>query len=168
MIGAYPTVVVRVISALLSPFIAMFGLYVIAHGHYGPGGGFAGGVFVAVGAILPRLTLPEHVAYRLVPTTVGPIAGAIGMLLFLAIGLAPIAFGGPFLDYGVLAFGGMEVARARYLGILVVEVAVGLSVFGAMILLFDVLTGRAQSPAPQRRSTDAGSSPTRPEPEGRP
>jgi multicomponent Na+:H+ antiporter subunit B len=144
MIGAYPTVVVRVIAALLSPFIAMFGLYVIAHGHYGPGGGFAGGVFVAVGAILPRLTLPEHVAYRLVPTTVGPMAGAIGMLAFLAVGLAPLALGGDFLDYSLLAFGGLEEVRARYLGILVVEIAVGLAVFGAMILLFDVLTGHAR------------------------
>jgi multicomponent Na+:H+ antiporter subunit B len=150
MIGAYPTVVVRVIAALLSPFIAMFGLYIIAHGHYGPGGGFAGGVFLAVGAILPRLTLPEHVAYRLVPTTVGPIAGAIGMLAFLTVGLLPLALGGDFLDYSLLAFGGMEVPRARYLGILVVEVAVGLAVFGAMILLFDVLTGRAQQAPPQQ------------------
>jgi multicomponent Na+:H+ antiporter subunit B len=148
MIGAYPTVVVRVVATLLSPFIAMFGLYVIAHGHYGPGGGFAGGVFVAVGAILPRLTLPERVAYRLVPPTIGPLAGAIGMLGFLTIGLVPLLLGGAFLDYGVLAFGGMEVARARYLGILVVEIAVGLAVFGAMILLFDVLTGRARSPLP--------------------
>jgi multicomponent Na+:H+ antiporter subunit B len=156
MIGAYPTVVVRVIAALLSPFIAMFGLYVIAHGHYGPGGGFAGGVFLAVGAILPRLTLPEHVAYRLVPTTVGPIAGGIGMLGFLAVGLAPLVLGGAFLDYSLLAFGGMEVPRARYLGILVVEVAVGLAVFGAMILLFDVLTGRAQEPRPQRRTPSGG------------
>jgi multicomponent Na+:H+ antiporter subunit B len=156
MIGAYPTVVVRVIAALLSPFIAMFGLYIIAHGHYGPGGGFAGGVFLAVGAILPRLTLPEHVAYRLVPTTVGPIAGGIGMLGFLAIGLAPLALGGDFLDYSLLAFGGMEIPRARYLGILVVEVAVGLAVFGAMILLFDVLTGRAQRPSPQRRTQQGG------------
>ena len=146
MIGSYPTVVVRVIAALLSPFIAMFGLYIIAHGHYGPGGGFAGGVFLAVGAILPRLTLPEHVAYRLVPTTVGPIAGAIGMLAFLVIGLVPLVLGGDFLDYSLLAFGGMEVPRARYLGILVVEIAVGLAVFGAMVLLFDVLTGRAQQP----------------------
>jgi multicomponent Na+:H+ antiporter subunit B len=153
MTGAYPTVVVRVIAALLSPFIAMFGLYVIAHGHYGPGGGFAGGVFLAVGAILPRLTLPEHVAYRLVPTTVGPIAGAIGMLSFLVIGLAPLALGGGFLDYSLLAFGGMEVPRARYLGILIVEVAVGLAVFGAMLLLFDVLTGRAQEPL---RTTSGG------------
>ena len=146
MIGAYPTVVVRVVSALLSPFIAVFGLYVIAHGHYGPGGGFAGGVFLAVGAILPRITLPEHVAYRLVPPTVGPLAGGIGMLLFLVVGLIPLLLGGDFLDYSLLAFGGMEVARARYLAILVVEVAVGLAVFGAMVLLFDVLTGRAQAP----------------------
>jgi len=153
MIGAYPTVVVRVVAALLSPFIAMFGLYIIAHGHYGPGGGFAGGVFLAVGAILPRLTLPEHVAYRLVPTTVGPIAGAIGMLGFLTVGLAPLLLGGDFLDYSLLAFGGMEVPRARYLGILVVEIAVGLAVFGAMILLFDVLTGRTDEPQTGRRAT---------------
>jgi multicomponent Na+:H+ antiporter subunit B len=156
MIGDYPTVVVRVIAALLSPFIAMFGLFIIAHGHYGPGGGFAGGVFLAVGAILPRLTLPEHVAYRLVPTTVGPIAGAIGMLGFLLIGLAPLALGGDFLDYSLLAFGGMEIPRARYLGILVVEVAVGLAVFGAMILLFDVLTGQAQDPRTARRARPGG------------
>jgi multicomponent Na+:H+ antiporter subunit B len=156
MIGAYPTVVVRVIAALLSPFIAMFGLYIIAHGHYGPGGGFAGGVFLAVGAILPRLTLPEHVAYRLVPTTVGPIAGGIGMLAFFTVGLVPLLLGGDFLDYSLLAFGGMEVPRARYLGILVVEVAVGLAVFGAMILLFDVLTGRAQEPRPKRPTTSGG------------
>jgi len=156
MIGAYPTVVVRVIAALLSPFIAMFGLYVIAHGHYGPGGGFAGGVFVAVGAILPRLTLPEHVAFRLVPTTLAPIAGAIGMLAFLAIGLVPLALGGDFLDYSLLAFGGMEIARARYLGILIVEVAVGLTVFGAMVLLFDVLTGRSDDPRPARSTPPAG------------
>lgn len=156
MIGSYPTVVVRVIAALLSPFIAMFGLYVITHGHYGPGGGFAGGVFLAVGAILPRLTLPERTAYRLVPTTVGPMAGAVGMLGFLVIGLLPLALGGDFLDYSLLTFGGMEVARARYLGILIVEIAVGLAVFGAMVLLFDVLTGRAQDP-PSSRDDDAAS-----------
>jgi multicomponent Na+:H+ antiporter subunit B len=147
MIGAYPTVVVRVVATLLSPFIAMYGFYIIAHGHYGPGGGFAGGVFLAVGAIIPRLTLHEDVSHRLLPTTVGPTAGAIGLVAFLAAGLVPLAFGGPFLDYGVLALGDMDPARARYLGILIVEIAVGLAVFGAMLLLFDVLTGRLRSPA---------------------
>lgn len=149
MIGTYPTVVVRVVATLIAPFIAMFGFYIIAHGHYGPGGGFAGGVFLAVSAILPRLTLPEHVAYRLIPPTVAPVAGAIGMLGFLAIGLAPLLLGGAFLDYSVLAWGTMDAPRARYLGILVVEIGVGLAVFGAIVLLFDVLTGRALTPVRQ-------------------
>lgn len=155
MIGAYPTVVVRVVAALVSPFIAMFGLYIIAHGHYGPGGGFAGGVFLAVAAILPRITLPERVAYRLVPPTLGPLAGAIGMVAFLAVGLAPLTMGGAFLDYSVLALGGMEPARARYLGILVVEFAIGLAVLGAMVLLFDVLTGRGLAPRPSASDSPA-------------
>jgi multicomponent Na+:H+ antiporter subunit B len=142
MTGAYPSVVVRVICALLSPFIVLFGIYVIAHGHYGPGGGFAGGVFVAVGVILPRLTLPEELAFALVPTALGPLAAGTGLLAFLLIGTVPLVTGGAFLDYGAVEVAGVEPARMRYLGILVVEVAVGLAVSGAMLMIFDVLVAR--------------------------
>jgi multicomponent Na+:H+ antiporter subunit B len=154
MVGSYPSVVVRVVCALLTPFITMFGLYVIAHGHYGPGGGFAGGVFVAVGAILPRLTLPEEIAYRIVPPSFGPAAGGLGLLLFLIVGVAPLFTGGAFLDYGAVEIAGMAASRVRYLGILVVEIAVGLAVFGAMVLIFDVLTGRGDPP-PRDADRDA-------------
>jgi multicomponent Na+:H+ antiporter subunit B len=133
------------VCALLSPFIAMFGAYIIAHGHYGPGGGFAGGVFLAMGAILPRLTLEEDVAYRIVPATVGPLVGGIGMLLFLLIGTVPLLLGGAFLDYGAIEVAGVAASRVRYLGILVVEIAVGMAVFGALLLIFDVLTGRSRA-----------------------
>jgi multicomponent Na+:H+ antiporter subunit B len=142
MTGAYPSEVVRVICALLSPFILLFGIYVIAHGHYGPGGGFAGGVFVAVGVILPRLTLPEELAFKLVPVALGPIAAGVGLLSFLVIGTVPLLTGGAFLDYGAVELAAVEPARMRYLGILVVEVAVGLAVSGAMLMLFDVLVAR--------------------------
>lgn len=145
MTGAYPSVVVRVVCALLSPFILIFGLYVVAHGHYGPGGGFAGGVFLAVAAILPRLTLDEDLAYRIVPVTMGPLMGGIGMLLFLSCGVLPMAFGGAFLDYAAVEIAAMEAARVRYLGILIVEIGVGLAVFGAMVTIFDVLMGRSES-----------------------
>ena len=142
MTGPYPSVVVRVIAALLSPFIVMYGLYIIAHGHYGPGGGFAGGVFAAVGVVLPRLTLPEALSYRLVPPVVGPLAGGIGMLVFLVTALVPMLLGGEFLDYGAVELAGVTESRVRYLGILVVEVGVGITVFGAMVMIFDVLAGR--------------------------
>ena len=140
MTGAYPSVVVRVVCTVLTPFIMLFGLYVVAHGHYGPGGGFAGGVFIAVGAILPRLTLPEDLAYRVFPPQLGPLTGGIGMLVFLLVGVASMVTGGAFLDYGAVEVAGVEPARIRYLGILVVEVAVGAAVFGAMLTIFDVLT----------------------------
>jgi multicomponent Na+:H+ antiporter subunit B len=140
VIGNYPSVVVRVISTLLGPFIIMFGLYIIAHGHYGPGGGFAGGVFIAVGAILPRLTLPEDIAYHLFPRSLGPLAAGLGMLVFLLIGLAPLLVGAAFLDYAALDIPGMGAARMRYLGILLAEIAIGAAVFGSMLTIFDVLT----------------------------
>ncbi|MCC5950302.1 MAG: hypothetical protein JJT89_17760 [Nitriliruptoraceae bacterium] len=152
MTGAYPSEVVRVVCAFLSPFIALFGLYIIAHGHYGPGGGFAGGVFVAVGAVLPRLTLPADMAYRLAPVSLGPLACGAGLLGFLLVGVAPLFVGQAFLDYGALELSNVGEPRIRYLGILVVEVAVGLAVAGAMIMIFDVLTGEPEEgthrPAP--------------------
>jgi multicomponent Na+:H+ antiporter subunit B len=142
MTGAYPSEVVRVVCALLSPFIAVYGVYIIVHGHYGPGGGFAGGVFVAMAAILPRLTLHERQSYRLIPTVAGPLLGGIGMLVFLTAGTVPLLLGSPFLDYAAVEVAGVAASRVRYLGIMVVEIAVGMAVAGALLLIFDVLTGK--------------------------
>ncbi len=44
--------IVRTISNIIFPFIMIFGLYVIAHGHLTPGGGFQGGAVVASGCVL--------------------------------------------------------------------------------------------------------------------
>jgi multicomponent Na+:H+ antiporter subunit B len=142
--GAYPSEVVRVVCAVLSPFIVLFGFYIIAHGHYGPGGGFAGGVFLAAGAILPRITLDEQRAYRLVPRWLGPIAAGGGMMLFLVVAAVPLLAGGAMLDYAAIEIAGVAASRMRYLGILVVEIAVGFAVFGSILLIFDVLATRSR------------------------
>ena len=34
--------IIRVSARMMVPFIQLFGLYVIVHGHYSPGGGFQG------------------------------------------------------------------------------------------------------------------------------
>jgi multicomponent Na+:H+ antiporter subunit B len=43
------SVIVRTISSILFPFITIYGLYIIMHGHLTPGGGFQGGAVVASG-----------------------------------------------------------------------------------------------------------------------
>jgi len=44
--------IVKTISNIIFPFITIFGLYVIAHGHLTPGGGFQGGAIVASGCAM--------------------------------------------------------------------------------------------------------------------
>ena len=39
------SLIIRVAARFMTPFIQVFGLYVIAHGHYSPGGGFQGGSY---------------------------------------------------------------------------------------------------------------------------
>jgi hypothetical protein len=140
MIGAYPSEVVRVVCALLSPFIAMFGLYIIAHGHYGPGGGFAGGVFLAVGAILPRLTLPEDSptgsSRRARPARRRPRDAAVPARR-RACRCWSAARSSTTARSRSPGSGGPR-PLPRHPGR---RGAVGLAVFGAMLLIFDVLTG---------------------------
>jgi multicomponent Na+:H+ antiporter subunit B len=141
VIGEYRGQVVRVTSVLMAPVIMLFGLYVIAHGHYGPGGGFAGGIIVGVGIILLRITVSAEHTQRWFPASGGPVAASIGVLLFLVTGAASLVVGGEFLDYSAVQVPGLDDADMRYLGILVVEIGVGLAVTGVMLTLFDSLIG---------------------------
>jgi multicomponent Na+:H+ antiporter subunit B len=142
MIGRYPSQVVTVVSHLVAPFVMIFGFYIIAHGHYGPGGGFAGGVAVAVAVILFRITTSEERSFRRFPFLIGPLSTLAGMFVFVMTGLIPLIAGGAFLDYAQIEVAGLEASRMRYLGILVVEVAIGFAVAGAILTIFDVLLRR--------------------------
>ncbi len=137
----YQSIIVQVICSLLIPFIQLFALYVIFHGHYGPGGGFQGGVLLAVSIILQRLYLGTEVSYRKFPPKLAPALGAIGMLVFGLAGVIPMLFGGAFLDYGNLPIPWVHGAELRALGILIVEIGIGMAVFGTLVLIFDSLIG---------------------------
>lgn len=47
--------ILNIIGKNLIPFIQIFGIYVIFHGHLSPGGGFAGGTIIGVSFILYRI-----------------------------------------------------------------------------------------------------------------
>ncbi len=137
----YQSIIVQTICSLLIPFIQLFALYVIVHGHYGPGGGFQGGVLLAVSIILQRLYLGTEVSCQKFPPKLAPALAATGMLIFALAGLVPMITGGAFLDYANLPIPWLHGAELRALGILIVEVGIGLAVFGTLVLIFDNLAG---------------------------
>lgn len=141
MIGTYPSEVVRTVAALLAPFVMLFGLYVVTHGHYGPGGGFAGGVLLAVGAVLLRLTFEPSATHRALSSAAVLRVALLAFTVFVAIGLVPLAAGGAFLDYAAVPVADVAASQLRYYGILAVEIAVGLAVFGTILAVFDAITG---------------------------
>jgi len=137
----YQSIIVQTICSLLIPFIQLFALYVIVHGHYGPGGGFQGGVLLAVSVILQRLYLGTEVSCRKFPPKLAMVLAAVGMLIFGLAGLIPMVIGGAFLDYSYLPIPWVHGAELRALGILIVEIGIGLAVFGTLVLIFDNLVG---------------------------
>ncbi|MBA7471985.1 Na(+)/H(+) antiporter subunit B [subsurface metagenome] len=137
----YQSIIVRTVCSLLIPFMQLFALYVIVHGHYGPGGGFQGGALLAVSIILQRLYLGREVSYQKFSPKLALALAAIGMLIFGLSGIIPMVTGGAFLDYAYLPIPWVHGAELRALGILIVEIGIGLAVFGTLVLIFDSLVG---------------------------
>lgn len=130
----------RVVGRLLVPFIVLFGLYVQFHGDYGPGGGFQAGALVSAGLILYALLEGEKAALQAV--SFGVLTGMIvaGALLFTGVGIAAMLLGGNFLDYSVL---GNTPIAGQHLGILLVELGVGVTVTGVLLTIFHAFAARA-------------------------
>ena len=125
--------VLHVAAKLLLPVILLFALYVQFHGDFGPGGGFQAGVIFAAGMILYGLVFGVEALRATVPVWLVRVLAAGGVLLFAGVGVAGMLAGGRYLDYGVLS---ADPVAGQHLGILLVEVGVGLAVASVMILLF--------------------------------
>ncbi|MGH7830632.1 MAG: MnhB domain-containing protein [Candidatus Binatia bacterium] len=142
MRGSLQNPVVEGVSSFLVPFIQIFALYVITHGHYGPGGGFQGGVILAASMMLLRLALGEEYEHRRFSPALATFVAAVGILVYTLAGLLPMAWGGSFLDYAYLPIPRLSTPELRYHGILIVETGVALVVWGTLVALFDHLLGR--------------------------
>lgn len=122
---------------LLVPFILLFAVYVIAHGHESPGGGFQGGTILAAAIILVRLVRGRTVPWGLDRVAALRLA-CCGVGLYASIGLLSLFFGGNYLDYGVLPLP-LATAQVRAAGSFGIEVGVALGVTGVLVLIFDAL-----------------------------
>jgi multicomponent Na+:H+ antiporter subunit B len=131
--------IILTVSGAVSPFIMLFGLYVIFHGHYSPGGGFQGGTLLAASLLLIRLAAGFDIAQLQFRRILGTPLGSIGVLIYFGTGFLAMISGGEFLNYSFLPFAGFTEAGLRSLGILMVEIGVGVAVMAILVAIYDDL-----------------------------
>jgi len=131
--------ILRVIAKALIPLILLYALYIQFHGDYGPGGGFQAGVIFAAAFILYVLVFGLDKAHRIVPPGILFRLMALGVLLFGGTGLAALLLGGNYLEYNVLSH---DPVHGQHLGILLVELGVGITVTAVMLTVFFNFSGR--------------------------
>jgi multicomponent Na+:H+ antiporter subunit B len=133
--------ILRITAKFLIPFIILFALYVQFHGDFGPGGGFQAGVIFSAAFILYTLVYGLETAERIIPLRILQILSSLGVLIYAGTGVAGLLLGGQFLNYNVLA----DVPiTGQHIGIIVIELGVGITVAAVMIMIFFLFSERGR------------------------
>ena len=136
--------ILRVVAKLLIPLILLFAFYVQFHGDYGPGGGFQAGVIAGAAFVLYGLVFGLRALRRVAPPAVIEFLIALGLLLFAGVGVVTLLRGGNFLGYNALNH--HDPVHGQHLGILLVELGVGITVAAVMMTIYTTFAGRDEEP----------------------
>jgi multicomponent Na+:H+ antiporter subunit B len=129
--------IVKTTCRLIIPFIQIFALYVIAHGHYSPGGGFQGGVIMGASMVLFAIAFDLRSAIRRMGERLITFLCTLGVIIYAGTGALCMLFKKNYLDYSSLAnIFGVDPVSARSHGILIVEIGVGIAVMAVMVVLY--------------------------------
>lgn len=134
--------ILRVIAKYLFPVIALFAFYVQFHGDYGPGGGFQAGLIMSVAFIFYSLVFGLDTAEKILPPRVLRILASTGVFIYAGTGVVTMLMGGNFLDYDLLSLNPVE---GQHIGILLIEVGVGITVSAIMLMIFFAFAGWERS-----------------------
>ena len=131
--------IVVLTSRLLAPFIQLFALYVIFHGHYSPGGGFQGGAMLAASVLLMRLAVGSKAGEFQFRRAWVTKLSIVGLFIYAATGIIAMMMGGNYLDYRFLPFLWLPEPEVRAMGILLVEIGVAIAVMATLVSIYDDL-----------------------------
>ena len=133
--------ILRVLAKLLIPVIVLFALYVQFHGDYGPGSDMMACLTSGVAFIFYALVFGLDTAVRVMPPGVLRVLASLGVLVYAGTGVVTLIKGGNFLDYDILA---QNPVAGQHLGILVIELGVGITVSAVMLIIFFTFAGRGR------------------------
>ena len=90
--------IVKTIAGVSFPLVLIFGLYVIAHGHLTPGGGFQGGAVVASGLAMILIAFGSTWAMKKAKKKNLTILESVGGLTFILFALLGLFYGTVFFE----------------------------------------------------------------------
>ena len=133
-------IIVRSITRIVIPFIQLYGIYIILHGHISPGGGFSGGALIGSSLILYTLVFGVQKAKKKFSHRMSEIAESGGLLLYLFVGVLGIIFAGSFLTNKEAGFPLGEFGSLFSGGVIpILMIGIGVKVASTMITLFHAL-----------------------------
>lgn len=133
------SIIVKTVSRLIFPFMFLFGIYIVLHGHLTPGGGFPGGVIIGSAVIMLILAYGYEQAQDVVSALKAEVAESIGGLIIVGLGITGIIIGISFLEQ-VLPLGTVgNLFSAGNLPIL--NIGVGIKVAAGFIGIFYAMMG---------------------------
>ena len=93
------SLIVKTITRLTVGLILLYGIYIVSHGHVSPGGGFAGGIIIALSFIHLMLAYGKEVAFKKLSKAAASFFENAGALLFLSLALLGFTGGYFFLNF---------------------------------------------------------------------
>ncbi len=137
--------IVRVAADIVYPAVLIFGLYIVAHGHLTPGGGFQGGAVIATGCALVIVAYSYAEVRKWLSGKVLMGQEVIGLMGFIGVALLALAFGQVFffnyLNASGSLFGtpvpyGISAGELNTAGVIpLMNFAVGIEVWGGLTLV---------------------------------
>ncbi len=129
--------IVKTITRIVVPFIQLYGLFIILHGHISPGGGFAGGAIIGASLILYTLAFGLEAGHKAAPHGITSKIETGGILWFVFLGLIGILAGGSFLGNQTAGFPMGTFGNILSGGLIpLATLGIGFKVASTMITLF--------------------------------
>ena len=93
------TLIVKRITRLTVGLILLYGIYIVLHGHLTPGGGFPGGVIIALSFIHLMLAFGKDTALKKLNRIRASFLESLGAIMFLSVALLGFLGGHFFLNF---------------------------------------------------------------------
>lgn len=135
------SLIVKTISRITSPFIFLYGCYIVLFGHLTPGGGFAGGVIIAGAFILVMLASGKEEVHNFLSHRRISFLESLGALIFLLFSFVSVFSGRNFFENIIhKKLGSIYFKFLSSGNILIYNIGIAIKVLAGIFFVFFVLS----------------------------